>query len=386
MPYTQTGYVQESNASTADTDGEALSLPDQIRLLDSKIYYQQTVRKEVATKGIAQSTRLLGGVGDDPENPGVPNQALADSISAAMQDTQNLAADGSMDIDALTNTSIEVQKSYLRSEFADGKNIEITRKYIDVNGGFLQAGDPINVLVEIKNTSSTPLTGASYLDKYEKNVFQEGKNDSYTIYGSSGSTAGSGSLNKLTEGEFDYQFDQLRIPANEKIIIKYGLTANAISVGKFHVGILDPDDTYGDVSMNANAICGEQEILWKTIVPTPRTYTRTLKDIVKSGDVAGSQKGKFTDFNGNGSPDYIDLLSGIGDDNYIESSLWDPSKNGILMFREVPGPNGLDGTSFEIGRIVANPTTGFVQLNPVSQKEDVPVLSTPSLSKSTLNG
>jgi hypothetical protein len=80
------------------------------------------------------------------------------------------------------------------------------------------------------------------------------------------------------------------------------------------------------------------------------------------------------------------LLSGIGNDHYIESSLWDPSKYGILIFREVSGTSGLDGTNFEIGRIVGNATTGYVQLNPVSQKEDVPVLSTSTLNKSTLIG
>lgn len=337
-----------------------------------------------------------------------------------------------MDIDALTNTSIDEKKTFLRSEFADGKNIEIAKKYTDVNGGFLQAGDPIVVTINIKNLGNAPLSTVSYLDGFEKNVFQASSRSQYSIYGNSSSGAlsgnlffddladivdtsfttttsstgttaltgtgtrtgrpaglgnliGSGSLKELTEGEFDYQFDGLRIPANENITIKYELKANAISVGKFHVGILETDDIYGDVSMNANAICGEQEILWKTIVPTPRTYTRTLKDIKKSGDVAGSQKGKFTDFNNNGSPDYIDLLSGIGNDNHIESSLWDPSKYGVLVFREISGPSGLDGTNFEVGRIVANATTGYVQLNPVSKTEDVPVLSSPSLNKCVLS-
>jgi hypothetical protein len=41
----------------------------------------------------------------------------------------------------------------------------------------------------------------------------------------------------------------------QKITIKYLLKANAISVGKFHVGVLETDDIYGDVSMNANSVC-----------------------------------------------------------------------------------------------------------------------------------
>lgn len=197
---------------------------------------------------------------------------------------------------------------------------------------------------------------------------------------------GSGSLKELTDGEFDYQFETYKIPAGESIIIQYGLTTNAVSVGKFHVGLLESDDAYGDVSMNANAICGDQEILWKTIPPVPRTYTRTLKEIVKGGDTAGSQKGKFTDFNNNGSPDYIDLLSGQGTNDVIESSLWDPAQFGVLVFREISGPNGLDGTNFEVGRVVANAESGYVQLNPVSGTNDIPVLSTPALNQSIRNG
>ena len=71
-----------------NSDGELLSLADQIRLLDSKIYYQQTVRRVVAGQNIAQATRMLGAVGDDPENPGVPNNALADEIAFAIKETQ----------------------------------------------------------------------------------------------------------------------------------------------------------------------------------------------------------------------------------------------------------------------------------------------------------
>ena len=82
--------------------------------------------------------------------------------------------------------------------------------------------------------------------------------------------------------------------------------------GKFKVGILETDDMYGDVSMNANAICGDEEILWKTIDPRPRSYLRTIKTITKLQDPNGAKDGKFTDFNNNGQSDYIDLLSGEG--------------------------------------------------------------------------
>lgn len=65
---------------------------------------------------------------------------------------------------------------------------------------------------------------------------------------------------------------------------------NSISFGKFKVGILETDDAYGDVSMNANAICGEEEIMWKSIQPAPRSYEKIKKEIVPKGDATGEQK------------------------------------------------------------------------------------------------
>lgn len=61
--------------------------------------------------------------------------------------------------------------------------------------------------------------------------------------------------------------------------------------------------------MNANAVCGDEEILWKSVDPRPRSYLRTIKIITKLQDPNATKEGKFTDFNGNGQSDYIDLLS-----------------------------------------------------------------------------
>ncbi len=56
------------------------------------------------------------------------------------------------------------------------------------------------------------------------------------------------------------------------------MNANALAFGKFRVGLLESDDQFGDVAMNANGLCGEAEVLWKTVDPRPRSYTRTVKE------------------------------------------------------------------------------------------------------------
>jgi hypothetical protein len=126
--------------------------------------------------------------------------------------------------------------------------------------------------------------------------------------------------------------------------------------------------------MNANAICGDNETLYKSIDPRPRSYVKTLKSIIPLEDPSGSKGGKFTDFNGNKQPDYIDLLSGDGEPNEIRSSLWDPTTQGILVFREVPKNGIIDGKSFQIGRIILDTSKGYIQSNPVSLGTDIPVL------------
>lgn len=112
------------------------------------------------------------------------------------------------------------------------------------------------------------------------------------------------------DGEFDYRFEGIGLLSGESIRIQYEITTNALRFGKFKAGLLETDDIYGDVSMNANSLCGNEEILWKSIPPGPRTYEKTLKEIIPAGDTTGSMNGKFTDFNQNGQPDYLDLLSG----------------------------------------------------------------------------
>ncbi len=377
-PTTQTDYARET--ANAGTTGESsLSLADQKRLIDSKLYYLQSVKRQVASSTQAAEIRLRNTVGDDPNNPGSPNTALTSQIQSTITTTQGQAARNSFDTSALTNTTITEQRTYLRSEFADAKNITIAKVYTDKNGGTLQAGDRIDVAITITNTSSSTLAGVSYLDSNEKNVFKLSENTGYTIADNNGSVSQSGSLNSLVDGTFDYQFDNLSIPAGSNRVIHYEMLANSLAFGQFHVGIFETDDSYGDVTLNGNAICGEQEIEWKSTAI--RSYNRIEKAIVAQGDASGKLDGKFTDFNSNSQPDYIDLLSGDGGPDELRSSQWDPARNGILVFREVTNNGVLDGTNFQIARLVGK--ENHFQFSPISQSGDTPILAPPGLTSLT---
>lgn len=75
------------------------------------------------------------------------------------------------------------------------------------------------------------------------------------------------------------------------------------------------------------------------------------------------------------------MLQGDGNEDSIGSSLWDPTTHGVLVFREVPYNGVIDGTSIEIGRIVANAETEHIQSNPVSGNLDTPVVSDSGLNQ-----
>lgn len=109
---------------------------------------------------------------DDPFTPGQSSATLVQDIKDGIANTTSLAASGSVDISALKTTTIEEKRTFIRSEFADGKDVLIEKKYADANGENLQSGELINVSITIRNAGSSALNQVSYLDSYEKSVFR----------------------------------------------------------------------------------------------------------------------------------------------------------------------------------------------------------------------
>lgn len=380
----QADYLAESKALQG-TDGTALSGADQKRLLDSKLYYTTATSKTV-TGPEASELRFRAGVGDDPENPGQSNTALIDKLKQNIADIKDAAAQDSINTDALNSATVDTSKSYLRSEFLDAKNVVVSKTYNDKNGGTLQSGDRVAITVSLTNTGTQTLTNVAYLDSNEANVFQETDTPTYTRINGAGKIF-TGALNPMVQGEFDYQFDGFSIAPKETVKITYEMKANALAFGKFRVGLLETDDEFGDVAMNANGLCGEAEVIWKTVDPRPRSYERITKEGTSPTGSTSQLQGRFTDFNHNGQPDYIDLISGSGDNYSLSSSSWDATKNGILVFREAVDTSGsISGGNIEVGRIITDSKKGFVQQNSVSEPNDTPVLAPATLVNGSKNG
>ena len=52
-----------------------------------------------------------------------------------------------METETVTET-----RTFLRSEYADGKSIGVEKTYIDKNGGSLQSGDRVQVAIRLTNS------------------------------------------------------------------------------------------------------------------------------------------------------------------------------------------------------------------------------------------
>ena len=129
----QKEYIANADKAT-DDNAELLTAEEQTKLLDSKIYYQQSVSKQIASAAEAKNIRIANAVGtDDPYTLEQSSAALTEKITQGIDTLQAKAASGSFDTSSLSNTTIEEQKTFLRSEFADGKNIIVDKKYEDIN-------------------------------------------------------------------------------------------------------------------------------------------------------------------------------------------------------------------------------------------------------------
>lgn len=138
-----------------------------------------------------------------------------------------------MHTNALDSTSVEVSKTYLRSEFLDAKGVGFSKTYRDLNGGTLASGDHVQVTISLTNSGSTPLRHISYLDSNDRTVFKETETPTYTRLSGTGG-AFSGALEDILDGPFDLRFDGFDIAPGETVKLSYEMVANALAFGKFH--------------------------------------------------------------------------------------------------------------------------------------------------------
>lgn len=203
---------------------------------------------------------------------------------------------------------------FIYSPFAEGKGLKVEKTYRIMDSATrdtMQTGDKIRVEIKLTNTSSRTFRDAVYLDSNEAKIFQEDSKGTFTLIRNGKQEQHP--LKSLTTGNFSYGFDFASIAPSETITIQYLVTATPVTFGKIQVGLLEGgesgNDTYGDISLSPNNMCGANLIIWRSIQPYSRTYEKGTKVFVDNSVLPEELQKNAIDLNNNGIPDYIDELN-----------------------------------------------------------------------------
>lgn len=122
----------------------------------------------------------------------------------------------------------------------------------------IQSGDQIRVEIVLTNTSDQVFKDAVYLDSNNRKLFSGEQEGVYSVTRNAEKEE-QRPLNYLVEGDFDYGFDLAKIAPNEKVTLRYLITANPTAFGKMGIGLLEKgesgDDIYGDISLSPDNMC-----------------------------------------------------------------------------------------------------------------------------------
>lgn len=251
----QARYLAESKALSAA--GDEGGIPPEVMKanIDAKLYYVHAYQVATVYTGAALNSqlesRLSTTIGNDPENPSSPNTALQTQVMEAMSGAQAASGSGSFNTSGTYNETKYL--TFLRSEFAEDRELRVAKTMKDVNSDPLKSEDPVEITITLGNSGSTTMRNVAYLDSFDKALFSETDTPTYTVEASGYS--GSGILSVIPDSSYDYLFDGFDIAPGKTATIKYSLKTNTVQFGKFVVGRLETDDTYGDVAMRANNIC-----------------------------------------------------------------------------------------------------------------------------------
>lgn len=203
---------------------------------------------------------------------------------------------------------------FIYSPFTEGKGLKVEKTYRIMDSATrdtMQTGDKIRVEIKLTNTSSRTFRDAVYLDSNEIKIFQEDSKGTFTLIRNGKQEQYP--LKSLTTGNFSYGFDFASIAPSETITIQYLVTATPVTFGKIQVGLLEGgesgNDTYGDISLSPNNMCGANLIMWRSIQPYSRTYEKGTKVFVDNSVLPEELQKNAIDLNNNGIPDYIDELN-----------------------------------------------------------------------------
>lgn len=278
-------------------------------MVNRLVYYQEKYTDYQAWSWVTEQTReqaILNTIWTD-EN-WQPNTALAQEISESQNDLVISNWSWLTDISSVNSSAIEKTKTFLRSQYWQAHNLDISKTYKDTNSWKLQAWDIIEVNIKITNNSTKKLNDIIYYDT-SKNFEKSWDNPTYTI--STSSINETRPLISKTDSEFDNEFNNFSLNPNETANIKYNLVMPNVSFWLITVWLLEKNDSYWDVALNPTNSCWWDQLIWASIAQ--RDYKKWKRTFADTSKLPGELEKNKVDNNDNGIPDYIDELN------------WDPT-------------------------------------------------------------
>ncbi|MDD2487531.1 MAG: hypothetical protein PHS92_04120 [Candidatus Gracilibacteria bacterium] len=286
-PKDQTDQFKESQDLLKSSGTSAGSdLPPEIlaNQLDKLVYYQYKYSSGKKQYSETDKLNVINSAVGTDEN-GNPNADMASEIMNLTSQLKNASGKDKTNVDNMRYENAEAEKTFVRSQFAEGRGVKIEKIYIDENGGNLKSGDKIKVNLRLTNNTNSSLNNLIYLDS-NNNGLIDSDNLNYIYKTSSNEIIKP--LNKLDVDEFNYLFDDINILPNQSIEISYELIAPSFSFGDIKVGMLEKTDIYGGISLNPTKKCNSEEIQWKSV--QLRIYNRTTKKFTDNSELPESFK------------------------------------------------------------------------------------------------
>lgn len=203
----------------------------------------------------------------------------------------------------------ETKTYFLRSQYADQRDIEISKTFTDTTPNFLQTGDRVYYDISIKNTGSQRRENVAYVDTIPK-YFRFATNNFTVLSQDNLQLERNRGINN-----YSILLDWFFLEPGEEVIVRYELETLPLSYGFLQVGLYEDgeiwDDIYGDIILKDDEKnCWNQADIYRSIAPRSYESWTTVPECKASDIEVWSQFGDVEDLDWDGIPDYIqDLLS-----------------------------------------------------------------------------
>lgn len=226
--------------------------------------------------------------------------------------------------------------TYIKSEYAPIHGVSIEKRFENLTSSLLHPEDTVRATITIKNTTSTPIRWAKYLDTIP-NIFDPTDTASYnlTLWWQTVTR----DFSYVYSWDFDAEFSFIDIPAGDTLTLTYDMKALPASYGEMLVGKFEAwetgDDTYGDIGFKTSTTCGADMILWRSLAS--REYLRWTRSF-GTAELPPELADRVADNDKNGVPDSIDSMS-IADrqktfDDMSQGTNFLPSSDPVKITRD----------------------------------------------------